>query len=40
MDEIAWQVVVSDRILTLSQSYRQGDETNILSGRFTVVEEQ
>jgi len=32
MDKIAWEAVMSDRILTLSQSFRQGDETKILSG--------
>ena len=40
MGEIAWQVIMSDQILTLSHSSRQGDETNILSGRFTVMEGQ
>jgi hypothetical protein len=32
MDKIAWQAVMSDIILALSQSSRQGDETKISSG--------
>ena len=33
MDEITWQAVMSDGILALSQSSRQGDETKISSGK-------
>jgi hypothetical protein len=32
MDEIAWEAVMSDGILALSQSSRQGDEIEISSG--------